>query len=122
MQYNLERFEAFIRSRLDEAEVPGAAVCVRDQSGVVYSKAFGYKDEARSCPVDENTVFGVASMSKSVASLAVALLEKEGKLSFDHPVSRYLPGFSIPGTPDETVLVRHLASHTTGLPPLPTLS
>lgn len=102
--------------------MPGAAVCVSDDTGVVLAKGFGFCDEAKSRPVNPDTIFGIASMSKSVTSLAAALLELEGKLSLDDPVHKYLPAFDMPGVPREMVLVRHLCEHRTGLPPLPTLS
>jgi CubicO group peptidase (beta-lactamase class C family) len=122
MGYDWDRFQSFIAERLQSKHVPGAAICVSDETGVLYSNGFGHRDAQRSLKVTPDTIFGIASMSKSITCLAAALLEHEGKLSFSDPVSKYLPEFRIPGTPKEAVLVHHLATHTTGIPPLPTLS
>lgn len=101
--------------------MPGAAVCISDDSGIVFARGFGYCDAERTHSVSPDTIFGIASMSKSITCLAAALLENEGRLSLDDPVCKYLPSFRLPGVPRESVLVRHLCEHRTGLPPLPTL-
>lgn len=116
---DFQNLTAFADSVLTAANVPGAQLCVRGADGVLYSECFGTKNG--SDPIGPQTIFGIASMSKSITCAAAALLESEGKLSFDDPVTRYLPSFRIPGTPPEAVTVEHLAMHTTGLPPLPTL-
>ncbi len=122
MPNDWSEFSQYVQTLLQKGSVPGAQVCVRDASGIVYSESFGYRDEAKTKPINAETIFGIASMSKSVTSCAAALLEAEGKLCFDDPVEKYLPGFCIPGMPPEAVLVDHLATHTTGIPPIPTLA
>lgn len=116
------KLDSFLTEQLQRQGVPGAAICVSDDSGVLYSRGFGYRDCARSAEVTPDTIFGIASLSKSITCMAAALLEHEGKLSFDDPVAKYLPNFRIPGIPQEAVLVHHLANHTAGIPPLPTLA
>ncbi len=122
MGYDWDGFQEFMEGALQKANVPGASVCVSDQTGVLYRRGFGYRDATRTKQVTPDTIFGIASMSKSITCVLAALLEHEGKLSFSDPVTKYLPHFRIPGTPKESVLVRHLANHTTGVPPLPALS
>lgn len=121
MPRDWSEFSQYVQTLLQTGSVPGAQVCVRDASGIIYSESFGYRDDAKTKPVNEDTIFGIASMSKSMTSAAAALLEAEGKLCFDDPVEKYLPGFRVPGMPPEAVLVDHLATHTTGVPPIPTL-
>ena len=67
--------------------------------------------------MDGDTIFGVASMSKSMTALALAMLEEEGKLSLEDPVVRYFPTFQVPGNARDEVTLRHLAMHTSGIPP-----
>ncbi len=117
-----EAYDRFLVSRLEAGGVPGAQVCIMDENGTVYEKCYGWKDDARTLPVDGNTVFGIASLSKSITAFALALLEHEGKVSFDDPVYRYIPDLRIPGTPREALLIRHLANHTSGIPPIPTFA
>ena len=122
MSFDIKRFEEFVRETLDEKKIPGASVSIRGDDGTEYHKSFGHIDEGRIKEAQPDTIFGIASMSKSITCLAAAMLECEGAMSFDDPVVKYLPDFKIPGTPRDSVLVRHLADHTTGIPPLPTLA
>lgn len=111
MEMQLERLFA-------EKRLPGASVCMIGPQGEVYARGFGYRDGAATLPVDADTVFGIASMSKSMTALALCLLECEGKLSLEDPVAKYLPQFRVPGVPQCAVTLRHLCMHRGGLPPM----
>lgn len=119
--YETKELDAYLENLYDEKTHPGLSVCLRGPEGIIYERGFGYGDMEKTRPIGPNTVFGIASMSKSFASIACAILEAEGKLSFSDKVSKYFPEFSIPGTPDESVTLNELAMHTTGIPPLPLL-
>jgi len=112
----------YVESILKAGQVPGAQICLMDDSGVILSHAFGFSDAEKAKPITEQTIFGIASMSKSLTCTAISLLEHEGKLSWQDPVKKYFPAFSIPGMPPEAVTLENLAMHTTGIPPLPTLA
>jgi CubicO group peptidase (beta-lactamase class C family) len=68
----------------------------------------------------ENTVFWIASMTKPVTGVAVMMLADEGKLSVDDPASKYLPELggmkNKDGSPAKTITIKHLMTHTAGLP------
>ena len=121
MQIDFAALDAAIKLRVEKKKLPGVAVCLRGPDGIVFSKGYGYCDGRKTRPVNDDTVFGIASMSKSTATLALCILAAEGKFSFDDPVVKYFPKFSVPGNPPESVLIRHLAMHTAGIPPLETL-
>lgn len=121
MNYDLAALSEFISGYIAKKDLPGVSVCVNTPSGTLFRSAYGFQDLAHTRPVDSDTIFGIASMSKSITCLAALILEHEGKLSLGDPVSRWLPGFRIPGAPRDSVLVRHLGEHTTGIPPLPIL-
>ena len=110
-----------IQQVVEKQGLAGVSVCVKGPEGTVYEHCFGTRDINRSIPVDRDTVFGIASMSKSICALAVCLLQAEGKLSVDDPVIKYFPQFSVPGNPRDAVTLRHLAQHTSGIPPMETL-
>ncbi len=101
----------------EEKDLPGVSACVMGPLGEIYSFAFGVRNAA-GAPVTPETIFGVASMSKSITALCLCLLEAEGKLSLDDPVYRYLPRFRVPGQPREAVTLWHLLTHTAGIPPM----
>lgn len=91
---------------------PGAAVMVIEDGEVVHRAGYGYANLEERTPIDADTAFRLASVSKQFTAMAVMLLAEEGRLAFDDPVSRYLPQLS----PYSGVTVRHLMTHTGGLP------
>ncbi|MBR5109608.1 MAG: beta-lactamase family protein [Clostridia bacterium] len=107
-----------IQELIRRDRLPNASVCVCGPDGVIFEKGYGYRDKDFTYPVDGDTVYGIASMSKSITALAIAILECEGKLSYDDPVARYFPDFSVPGAPKDMVTLRTLAQHTAGIPPI----
>lgn len=118
MSYDLQALDAALAARIAEKKLPGVTVCVRGPQGVIFEKGYGYGDEGQKRPMNEHTVMGIASMSKSTATLALCILASEGKCSFDDPVSKYLPSFRVPGNPRQDVTIHHLATHTAGIPPM----
>ena len=107
-----------IQEIIQRDRLPNLSVCVKGPEGVVYETVFGNLDAASGHPVNGDTVFGIASMSKSITALALAILESEGKLSYEDPVCKYFPSFSVPGAPRDLVTLRTLAQHTAGTPPM----
>ena len=69
----------------------GIAVAVVDRRGTVYQKFFGFRDAARRLPIDENTIFGLASVTKSFTALALMQLSEKGAVYLQAPASTYCP-------------------------------
>jgi CubicO group peptidase (beta-lactamase class C family) len=99
-----------------DSAFPGAYAIVGDSRGVLARVGAGRIDWARNAPPpDQHTLWDLASLTKVVATTtAAARLVEQGKLDLDAPVQRYLPEWSGPGK--EGVTVRHLLTHTSGLP------
>lgn len=115
----LERFEPYAAEFFDRHEVPGAAVAIVHAGEVVYRAAFGVRDRVGSARVTPETRFGIASLTKSFTALTLLALEARGLLSLEDAVTDHLPEFAYPGLgQNEPVRLYHLASHTSGLPPL----
>lgn len=119
--YDTKQLDIYLKNLFDEKKYPGLSVCIRGPEGIIFEKGYGYCDMEKQRPLGTDTILGIASMSKSMTTLACAILEAEGKLSFSDAISKYFPQFSIPGTPKECVTLRHLAMHTAGIPPIPPL-
>ena len=115
---NAKALDERIQHLIVKDRLPGVTVCVKGPDGTVFEKAYGYRDANLSVPTDMDTMFGIASMSKSITCLAISILETEGKLSWDDPVCKYFPAFRVPGAPRDTVTLRTLAQHTSGIPPM----
>jgi len=103
---------------MDEHRIAGAAIAVAEKGHVIYEGAFGVRSVETGERVTPDTVFGIASVSKSVTAMAIMQLQDQGRLCVDNPVTRYLPEFRIRGLRDMSMVrLHHLLSHSTGLPP-----
>jgi CubicO group peptidase (beta-lactamase class C family) len=85
---------------------------VAEKGVVIYSGSFGNANEATREPLNENSVFELASVSKQFTAMAIMLLTEEGKINLDDPIAAYIPELSF----YKGVTVRHLVHHTGGLP------
>ena len=96
----------------DNNSTPGAAVAVVKDGAIIYKKGYGIANLEYDVPITPNSIFHIASVSKQFTVFSILLLEKQGKLSLDDDIRKY-----IPEVPDfgKTITLKHLASHTSGL-------
>ena len=114
-------FEEYVQTFMAEQQAPGLAITIAKGDAVIYEKAFGYRDQEHKLPVTTETVFGIASITKSFTAAAIAQLVEEGVINFEDPVVKHLPQFRLPDGSGDSIKLHHLLSHTSGIPPLPTL-
>ncbi|MFZ6000414.1 MAG: serine hydrolase domain-containing protein [Bacteroidota bacterium] len=111
----IERGPLTFSERIDSLFVTAAnfsgVVLVAENGKTVYHKAFGYRNFDTLEALDTASVFELASLSKQFTAMAVMQLKEEGKLSYDDPIEKFIPGLPYPG-----ITVRHLLNHTSGLP------
>ncbi len=108
--------ESVMREALQSWTVPGAAVAIVHQDRVVYLKGFGVKKAGAKDRVTPDTIFPLASCSKSFTVLALAMLADEGKVAWDDPVRKHVPFFRLADPlADGQVTLRDLLCHRTGL-------
>lgn len=113
----LERAERAILDEMNRGQFPGAALAIGRWGHTVIEKGFGTLDRNPGSPaVDPDyAIYDLASLTKVIATTtAVMLLHEDGRIDLDAPVVQYLPGFTGPGK--EGVTIRHLLTHTSGLP------
>ncbi|MCW5516642.1 serine hydrolase domain-containing protein [Muriicola sp. Z0-33] len=91
---------------------PGAAVAVVKDGEIIYKKGYGLSNLEYNIPITPGSIFHIASVSKQFTVFAILLLEKQGKLSLEDDIRKY-----VPEVPDfgKTITLRHLATHTSGL-------
>jgi beta-glucosidase-like glycosyl hydrolase/CubicO group peptidase (beta-lactamase class C family) len=115
----LDGVARLLEDQVDEGAFPGAVLAV-GYRGAVVTRAVGRYGEDDPRPVSDSTVYDLASLTKVVGlTTATMLLASEGELALDRSVQSYLPGFR--GAGKEQVTVRHLLTHTSGLPAWDTL-
>lgn len=98
---------------LDDVDV-GASVAIDVDGEPVVDLWGGHTDPARTSPWQRDTIVNVWSITKTMTALCALVLADRGELDMDAPVARYWPEFAAAGK--EGVLIRHVLSHTSGLP------
>lgn len=91
---------------------PGCALGVSRDGKVVYERGYGMANLETDTPIRPNSIFHVASVSKQFTAAAIMLIERDGKLSLDDNIRKYLPEIPDYGMP---ITIRHLLTHTSGL-------
>jgi CubicO group peptidase (beta-lactamase class C family) len=114
---NLSDFDTYVTRTMEDWKVPGAAIVIVKDGKVILSKGYGLRDVQKKLPVTEQTLFPIASITKSFTVATLGTLASEGKLDWDKPVREYMPDFRLS---DEVltarVTPRDLVTHRTGLP------
>jgi hypothetical protein len=112
-QVRLQQIGSYLK-RLADADTFSGVVVIARAGKPVFSRAYGFADRGRKIPNTLSTPFLVASVSKLFTGLAIGQLVEQGKLSYDDPLSKFLPDF-----PDresaKKIKIKHLLSHTAGL-------
>ncbi len=114
----IEEFDRYFADTMAGMGLPGAAVVIVKDSVVVFQRGYGLKAaNQRLDSVGVNTVFRIGSLSKGFAGVLTGILVAEGDLRWDDRIVRYVPEFEL-SSADQTrqITLRHLLSHTTGLP------
>src|SRR6266498_1854746 len=113
----IQEIEKLAQKQIQENALPGLAIAVVFQDKTVYAKGFGVRDTNTKVPVDADTVFQLASVSKSIGSTLVAELVGEGKITWDLKLSALDPAFEMfdPWVTRE-ITIRDMYAHRSGLP------
>lgn len=128
----LGRLDNAINTNIAEHQLAGAVVLIRRDGRDAVLKAYGLQDIEKAKPMQADTIFRIASMSKAVTTVAVMMLYEEGRFLLNDPVSNYLPAFknAVVATPapggssgtgfttvpaKKPITIRHLLTHTAGL-------
>lgn len=111
------KYDSLLRNRIQEHNIPGAACVIVSNNETIYLQCFGVRSLSSNEPVNKNTLFRLASLSKGFTAILTGILVEQQALNWDEPVSSYLPEFKLDnfGRPHELTL-RHILSHTSGLP------
>jgi len=125
----LQRVTPALQSYVDKGLIPGAVSMIARRGKVVRFDSLGYLDPDAKNPMEKDTVFRIASMTKPIVSLALMMLYEEGKFQLNDPLAKFLPEFSSmqvkvdDGKGGEKIVsakrkinIRHILTHTAGFP------
>lgn len=109
--------ESIVEKALSDWNVPGAAIAIVKNDAVVYERGFGVRTQGTNDKVDQHTIFSIASTTKAMTAACLGMLVDEGKLSWDDPVTKWLPEFALSDPyVSRQLTVRDLLTHRSGLP------
>jgi CubicO group peptidase (beta-lactamase class C family) len=99
----LERIDEAFNGYVKDNKLPGSVILVSRKGKVAYYKAFGYRDLEAKSAMTKDAIFRIASQTKAIVSTGIMILQEEGRLLIQDPLSKYLPEFK------ETVVAQQKA-------------
>jgi CubicO group peptidase (beta-lactamase class C family) len=100
-----------MQKMIDQNEVPGAVTLVATPTGITHLAALGHANAAKTQLLRKDSIFWIASMTKPTIAVSILMLQDEGKLSIEDPLGKYIKEFA-----SSPVTLRHMLTHTSGLP------
>lgn len=118
----LAEMTRIVRRGMARSKTPGVVVGLVRPGRPPFAQGFGFRDREAGLPATPRTMFGIASVTKSFTALAILRLAEERRLRVSDPVTRHLPELRIPGAdPHRPIRIHHFLTHSSGLPPLPSI-
>lgn len=110
--------DAWVEAQMDYRKTPGMSIGILYDQDLIYAKGFGFADVEKKVPVTPQTIFRIASVTKTFTATAIMQLRDQGRLQLDDPIDKYLPWFRIKNKYPEAprITIRQLITHTSGLP------
>lgn len=117
LQTDALQMEALATKFVQQKRIPGMAMALVQNGRILSARGYGVTDVRSQQPIESDTVFRIASLSKAFAGTLTALLVQEQALRWDTPVSKQLPAFKLRNYPaSQTLTVSDILSHQLGLP------
>lgn len=118
LEHVVSEYDSLLSLDLIESETVGAAVAIIYEEQIEFLKCYGVKKAGEQDSIDENTVFRLASVSKSVTGILAGIMANEGIIGLDDRIIDYLPNFKLKDSINtQNLTIRNILSHTSGLVP-----
>ena len=113
----IKDFETKTPALLNKANIPGAAISLIEEGEIKWIGTFGFADIEKEQETTKNTVYQMASVSKSVTAFGIMKLAEEGIINLDDPIEKYITRWQLPESiyDKNEVTIRRVLSHTAGL-------
>lgn len=108
--------EPRVNAEIQQQHLPGLAIGVIKDGKLIYAKGFGVAKLGGKTPVTSQSLFHMASVTKTFVATAVMQLTEKGKIDLDAPLTRYLPYFRLADDRYRVITIRQMLSHTSGIP------
>jgi D-alanyl-D-alanine carboxypeptidase len=104
--------EAIVTAALERQHLPGVSIAVARDGNVLFAHGYGSRNVGEGLPADQDTIYSIASISKQFTAAAIMQLAERGLLRIDDRVARFFPWHPY----GESIELRHLLTHTSGMP------
>ena len=107
-----KEIDKYLKQEMKAEKIPGLAFAIVFNNTIIDSGAYGLANVELNVPVNPHSLFNIGSIGKTFTATAIMLLQKDGKLSINDPINKYLDSL-----PDawKTITIKHLLSHTSGI-------
>lgn len=113
----IRKLKPLLERTLHDTGLPGLAIGVVFDDQVIWSQGYGVREVGKPEPIDEHSLFQLASMSKPIGSTVIARLVGEGRVEWDDPIVKYTPDFTLADPwVTQHVTIADMYSHRSGLP------
>lgn len=110
-QDRIHIIDSVITTAYNEGKINGN-ILIAEKGQIIYNRSFGLANETTKEKLNENSVFGLASVSKQFTAMAIVILKEQGKLNYDDKITKYLPEL----TAFDNITIRYMLNHTSGIP------
>src|ERR1700733_13074436 len=113
-----DRVRALIRQRIVDGSAPSISVAVAQHGKIIWEEGFGWANREERIPATENTMYSLASISKTMTATGLMTLVQAGKIDLDKPINDYLGDAKVAARIGDAndATVRRVANHSSGLP------
>ena len=112
------KLSADVASQLKKYSIPGGAYVIVKNDNIIALETFGHTDKKKSKKINNDTVFRLASVSKTFAATITTMLAQDKQLNLSDPITKYVPHFSLAENgAAQKIQLKHLLSHSSGLMP-----
>jgi CubicO group peptidase (beta-lactamase class C family) len=109
-----------VQELMTDVKIPGLSLALVDRDGILWAAGFGYADKNKKIPMTTETLSAACSFTKVITATAVMFAIQDGLVELDVPIINYLPDFFVNSrfeeNPQEKITLRHLLTHSSGLP------
>ena len=112
------RIDSIATALMKKYNITGASIGIVDHNNVVLAKGYGFADKKNKVAADENTIYGIGSMSKTFTAMAIMKLHEEGKIDLEKSAEFYIPELTMKSLVENGPIlkIKELLTHTSGLP------
>lgn len=111
----IANLKTYIEKEMSKNKIVGLSIAVVDTNGILLTEGFGKADKENNISANSNTLFPIASITKTFTGIAVMQLVEKGLIDLDKPIANYIPDLKLPNSEENIITTRMLLTHHSGI-------